>query len=152
MDPKQMVSFDLRNLSIQIKRYLEKERKDDMSHHRPHDNATHMHMLVMQYCYANRNRDIYQKDFEKAFSIRRSTATNMLKRMESHGLIERVPVPEDARLKKIMLTDKALKFGEKMGGKSAALENKLTKGLTEDELATLSSLLRKMIDNMEEEN
>ncbi len=156
MDPKKMVSFDLRNLSILIKRYLEKDKKDNRcmhgeNHHPPHG-VTHMHMLVMDYFLANKDRDIFQKDFEKEFSIRGSTATNMLKRMEKHGLIKRVPVPEDARLKKIVLTEKALNFSEKMEKKAAVLEGKLTKGLTEDELITLSSLIKKLIDNMEEEN
>ena len=157
MDSKKMVSLDLRNLSIMIKRYIEKERKFEncMAHHghdHRHHGATHMHMMVMDYLLDNKDKDIYQKDFEKEFSIRRSTATNMLKRMEHHGLIKRVSVPEDARLKKIVLTSKAMDFTESMDKSSKKLEEKLTKNFSEKDRNTLSSLLKKMIKNMEEEN
>lgn len=46
-------------------------------------------------------QDILQKDIENWFHIRRSTATEILKRMEQKGLIERMPVPYDKRAKKL---------------------------------------------------
>ena len=52
-------------------------------------------------------QDIYQRDIEDVFEIRRSTATGILQLLERDGYIERVSVPTDARLKKIVLTDKA---------------------------------------------
>ncbi|MBQ9490635.1 MAG: winged helix-turn-helix transcriptional regulator [Lachnospiraceae bacterium] len=63
---------------------------------------------VIGYIYQNSQmQDVFQKDIEKWFKIRRSTATVMLQNMEQKGLIERVSVPNDGRLKKIVLTDKA---------------------------------------------
>ena len=52
--------------------------------------------------------DLRQKDFEQQFNIRRSTASNILALIEKNGLIQRESVPYDARLKKIVLTDKAI--------------------------------------------
>ena len=51
--------------------------------------------------------EVYQKDIEEAFSISRATASNMLGVMERKGLIKRVAVSHDARLKRLVLTDKA---------------------------------------------
>jgi len=51
--------------------------------------------------------NIYQKDIEAEFNIRRSTATNILKTMERDGLILRRPVKNDSRLKRIVLSDKS---------------------------------------------
>lgn len=157
MKPEKMVSMELRNLSIMIKRYVGKDRtenicKPDEDHPHHQGKATHMHMLVMNYLVANKNKDIFQRDFEKEFSIRRSTATTMLQRMEKQGLIKRVPVPEDARLKKIVLTEKAEKFTRSMEEKTLKLEKKLTAGFTEEEIKTMTNLIKKMINNMEEEN
>ena len=50
-------------------------------------------------------QDILQKDLEGWFNIRRSTATEILKRMEQKGLIARTPVAYDKRLKNVVLTE-----------------------------------------------
>ncbi|KRK80945.1 MarR family winged helix-turn-helix transcriptional regulator [Companilactobacillus nodensis] len=53
------------------------------------------------------NQDVFQKDVEREFNIRRPTATSALKLMEERDLIICVPIERDARLKKIILTSKA---------------------------------------------
>ena len=52
-------------------------------------------------------RDLYQRDIEEEFRIRRSTASGILKLMEKNGFIYRKSVARDARLKQIVLTEKA---------------------------------------------
>lgn len=56
------------------------------------------------------NEDVFQKDLEAEFNIRRSTATNILKIMEKKELIKRESVESDSRLKKIIVLDKALRL------------------------------------------
>ena len=48
-------------------------------------------------------KDTFQKDIESEFSINRSTTSEMLKLMCKKGMIQRVPVAHDARLKKISI-------------------------------------------------
>jgi len=63
---------------------------------------------MVGYIYDNcKKQDIFQKDIEKVFNIRRSTATVMLQNLELKGFITRQAVEHDARLKKIMVTEKA---------------------------------------------
>lgn len=50
--------------------------------------------------------NIYQKDIEKEFGLRPSTATEVLKTLERKELICREPDPQDARLKRIVFTQK----------------------------------------------
>ena len=50
---------------------------------------------------------IYQKDIEKEFGLRPSTATEVLKALEKKELICRVSEKQDARLKRIEFTSKA---------------------------------------------
>lgn len=52
------------------------------------------------------HRDIYQKNLEEEFQIRKSTASGILKLMEKNGFIYRESVKEDARLKRILPTKK----------------------------------------------
>ena len=57
-----------------------------------------------------KEKDIFQKDLEKEFDLKRSSVSLLLNNMEKSDLIQRVPVAEDARLKKIILTEKAIKI------------------------------------------
>ena len=59
--------------------------------------------LVLGYLYDHQDYDIFQKDIEATFNVRRSSATGLLKSLETNGFIERVSVVYDARLKKIIL-------------------------------------------------
>ena len=63
-----------------------------------------LHFLLAQ------TEDVFQKDIEEEYGIRPSTASQLLKQMEKNGLIVRESVSYDNRLKKIVLTEKALKY------------------------------------------
>ena len=69
------------------------------------DNVTPMHDWIMSYLYWHKNEAVYQRDIEREFSITRSTVTNILQLMERKGYIERQSVPQDARLKRLILTE-----------------------------------------------
>ena len=62
--------------------------------------------------------DVFQKDVEEEYSLRPSTATELLKKMEKNGLIYRQAMPNDARMKKIIVTDKALQYKDIVDRKS----------------------------------
>lgn len=53
------------------------------------------------------NQFVYQKDIERAFNIRRSTATSVLQKMEENELIVRNVSPSDSRVKVISALPKA---------------------------------------------
>ena len=53
------------------------------------------------------HREVYQKDIEEEFRIRKSTATGILQLMEKNGFISRESSKKDARLKRIVPTPKA---------------------------------------------
>ena len=83
-----------------------------------------LHFLLAQ------TEDVFQKDIEEEYSIRPSTATELLKQMEANGLIRREPVAYDNRLKKIVLTDKALMYKQQVVEDLTSLEKTLTKGIS----------------------
>ncbi len=96
----------------------------------------------------SRTDDVFQKDIEEEYDIRRSTATGMLQLMEKNGLLIREAVSYDARLKKIVLTDKALKIHDQIIEEIDRIENQLINGLTEDEINTFFSIIKKITNNI----
>lgn len=142
-DTKNRIGFQLKAVNNLIKR------KIHSTHPEGPDHCTGGHGWVIHYFYKNRDHDTFQRDFENHFSIRRSTATQMLKLMETHGLIEKEPVPYDARLKKIVLTDKALEIHKQIEKNINALEETLSRGITPEEKETFFRVIEKIKANLE---
>ncbi len=94
-------------------------------------------------------RDVFQKDIEQEFNIRRSTATVMLQHLEQKGYVVREPVEHDARLKKILLTPKAVAHNEIIHKRIESFNSKLEEGITEEEKQTFLRILGKIKDNLE---
>lgn len=94
--------------------------------------------------------DIFQKTIEEEFAIRRSSVTSVLTLMEKNNLIKRVSVSEDARLKKITITDKGLEIHKLVYKEIEKIEYIIENTLTEEELErfidTLEKLTKKISD------
>ncbi len=101
-----------------------------------------LHFLLAQ------TQDVFQKDIEEEYSIRPSTATELLKQMEKNGLIVREPVAYDNRLKKIVLTDKALIYRQQVVEDLTELEKRLVKDISEADLEIFFQVIEKMMDNL----
>ncbi len=99
---------------------------------------------ICGYLYCNSDKPIYQKDLEKVFSLRRSSASAQLKKMEEKGLITREGIPEDKRLKEIKLTPLAEKEVEKTIEEIKNIEAVISGGITEDEAEALLKTLKKI--------
>ncbi len=101
-----------------------------------------LHFLLAQ------QDDVFQKDIEDEFSLRPSTATQLLKSMERDGLIRREPLPRDARRKRIVVTDKALAYRAAVMADIQGLEAELTRGVDADDLEVFFRVIEQMLDNM----
>lgn len=103
-----------------------------------------LHFLLAQ------TEDVFQKDIEEEYSIRPSTATELLKQMEKNGLIVREPVAYDNRLKKIVVTEKALQYKQQVVEDLTSLEEMLVKDISEADLKVFFNVIEKMMDNLSE--
>lgn len=112
------------------------------------DDITTSNCWLIMYLYDHRDEDVFQKDVEFEFSIRRSTSSNIISLMEKKGYIERVSVEHDARLKKLVLTPKALQKCDVIHANTVEFEKTMTKGITPDELELFYSILDRIIDNI----
>lgn len=144
MDCSGEVGFQIRTLSHLIKRQV-----DQIAFQGQEKPPTGTHGWVLGYLYDNRDRDVFQRDLQEQFSIRRSTVTGILQLMEKNGLIVRTSVDEDARLKKITLTPKAVEMHEQVQRGISSVENKISAGLTAEEKAIFMRLCEKIRANLE---
>jgi DNA-binding MarR family transcriptional regulator len=100
---------------------------------------------ILGFIYHNGDkRDIFQRNIEEEFDIRRSSVTSVLQLMEKNGYIQRVSVSEDARLKKIVLTEKGLEIQKNVYNSIVEFEKSLKNELTEDEFNLLISLIDRL--------
>lgn len=144
----QPLAFRIKSLNNQIRRLLERSAilNNDAE------------LTGMQYGFLgfiagqDENTNIYQKDIENRFNIRRSTASEMLKTMEKKGYIERVTDTNDTRLKRIIVTDKAKELNKETKANLEKLQKRLTKGISDKELEMFWVVLEKISDNAEEDN
>ena len=113
------------------------------------DEVTGNNAFIIGYLADHREQDVFQKDLEEVFSVRRSTMSRIIFRMEQKGFLVRVPVDHDARLKKLVLTEKGGEIHTLMEANIIAAEQKLTQGFSEKEKETLLRLLQKLRANLE---
>lgn len=146
MDIEQSISVAVKILSNQFHRYL--HTKVNIA---PKIQAigylTEVQGHVVDFI-ACRREPTYQKDVEKHLSVRRSTASIILQRMEKAGLVHREVNSEDARKKAITLTAKAKKLHPKAKAEVINAEKQARKGLTDEELATFFRVIEKISDNI----
>ena len=79
----------------------------------------------------------------------RSTVTNILQLMERKGYIERQSVPQDARLKRLILTEEGGRVHEKTMLSLHQTDEFVAGLLTEEENAELLRLLNKLRKGLE---
>ena len=106
---------------------------------------------IIEYIAQNSDKEIFQRDIEEQFLIRRSTVSNMIQLMEKKGYIERKSVNYDARLKKLELTYKAWEMYDDMQSYFKENETTMRKDISDEELAVFFDVLEKIRCNLEEE-
>lgn len=143
-DVNSQVGFEIHRTAHMLSRRLEARVKE-----RGIDEVTLTHGWILQFLYANREKDIYQKDIEKYFLVGRSTVANSIKLMEKKGLVRREFVECDARLKKVLLTEKGICTHETIEAMIVELNSGLLEGIEEKETGVFLKLIRKIRENIE---
>lgn len=93
-------------------------------------------------------KDVYAKDIEDAFDMRRATVTGILQLMEKNGIIVREENNIDGRLKRIRLTQKAINLRLKMKKNIQKVESNLLSDLSKEEIETFLKIMEKMSHNL----
>jgi len=100
---------------------------------------------ILRFIYHRSNvKDIFQKDIEHELDIRRSSVTSVLQLMEKKGLVKRISVNEDGRLKKLILTEKGMETHENVRSCIDELEATFNNELSKDEFNILISMIDRL--------
>ena len=137
------IGHEVRTLYNSLRRFI-----DNSPVKRQVDDITGTNARIIGFLADRTDRDIYQRDIEKEFAITRSTASKVLMLMEKKGLIERLAVEHDARLKKIVMTEKSKELAKMMCLDRLETEKVLMKDFTAEEIEQLRGYIDRMKKNL----
>lgn len=103
-----------------------------------------LHFIIV----GSMHQDIFQKDVEAEFQIRKSTATGSLQLLEKKGFIRRESVERDGRLKRVIPTDKALSMREHVIQSLRCAEKQMQQGIAKEDLDICIQVLAQMSRNL----
>lgn len=135
------IGFYLKKIFQTMEKNLNKDLEDI--------DLTGMQAHVLIYLYKNRKNIINQRDIEREFELTNPTVNGILNRLENKDFIKRVVSLNDARNKEIMITDKSISLIVEMKKKAKNMENKMTLGITKEELDTFYQVIKKMFNNVQ---
>ena len=138
------VGRELKKTHNLIARVVEEKRQTQKS-----DSVSFMMRKVIDFLYRNKSSEIFQRDIEKEFSLRRSSASQLLGKMEEATLIKRQPSQIDKRLKRVVLTDKAEKKCDEFIKGIISFEESLVKDIDEREVEAFLKTLSKIQANVQ---
>ncbi len=111
-------------------------------------------LRVLGYLMGHQHEIIYQRDLDKVFHTSRPTINGVIKRLRENGFVTVLPSPEDKRYKQIKLSPETR---EKMQAHRqefvivfSQIEQKMTRGMTTDEVDQLKILLKICLKNLQD--
>lgn len=96
------------------------------------------------------NTRLNQKDLANKLNITPASVSIIVHRMESEGLLIRIPNEKDGRQFNLLLTEKGQNLLPNVKNSWSKIQDKITNGLHESEKATLLHLLQKVEKNLDE--
>ncbi|AIM25534.1 MarR family transcriptional regulator [Melissococcus plutonius] len=142
-DEQKDLGYEIRELAILFGRRIKKE-----ACKRKIKKLMGPQAMVLNFIYYNPEKIIYQKDIEKELSIRKSTASQLLDRMEANGYVHRIVSNKDKRLKQIILTKKALEQKQAINEMTKQIEKELMKDLSAEEVDAFLKTVNKIKNNL----
>lgn len=147
MEMDNRVGFMIHKLDMGVKKVLEAKLQAA-----GYDEVTLMHGWILKYLYDNRDKEVFQRDIEKQFSIGRSTVTTIIQLMEKRELIRRESVEQDARLKKVLLTEKGYKHHDLVEESIYGIHKQIMTDISDEEKRVFLDIVKRMDENLRELN
>lgn len=99
----------------------------------------------------NANGAMKQKELQETVEITSSSASELLKKMEEHGLVTRTPDPDNAKGLIVEITEKGKERCEALDAEKAAKTANLFAALSDDEKKQFADMLDKIQDSWYEQ-
>ena len=130
----------------------------EMKRHHPIDQVISDDLTIMQkhilkfILLETMHRDLYQKDIEEEFQIRKSTVTGYVQLMEKNGYLIRECDKDDARKKRLVPTAKAEALRVEILEDIKRNEKRMVKGISEEEVTICKQVLYHVFQNLIEKH
>lgn len=98
------------------------------------------------------HRDIYQKDIEEEFQVRKSTVTGYVQLLEKNGYLIRESAKDDARKKRLVPTEKAEGLRQVILEDIKINEKRMEEGIPEEDVVTCKQVLYHVLQNLIEKH
>ena len=104
--------------------------------------------LTLHYIFVeSEHRNVYPRDLEKFLEIKASSVNSLINNLERNGYLRRESISEDARYKRLMLTDEACAVKEEIMQKVTAYMQSMFVGIAEEDLAVFERVILQMSKN-----
>ncbi len=123
------ILFSLHALEHLSRKYMERRMREATGEDLPNNSGFIMHYLE----YHEAEGPVYQKDLEKVFHLSKSTITGLVQGLEQAGYVSRESVKEDARLKRVVLTEKGRKHNNLVKKLLQEMDERMSETLTAEE-------------------
>ena len=134
----------LRELTIAVHRNIGVE----LSEHELGDMKGPQSMALGYLIHASAQDEIYVKDLEKYMKIRKSTASELVSRLEKNGYVRTEKSQKDGRLKRLIVTEEGHEAHDRILQFLQEIDDRLVECLSKEEVDTFVNLLNRLIQNM----
>ncbi len=134
----------LRELTIAVHRNIGVE----LSEHELGDMKGPQSMALGYLIHASAQDEIYVKDLEKYMKVRKSTASELVSRLEKNGYVKTEKSQKDGRLKRLIVTEEGHAAHDRILQFLQEIDDRLVEGLSKEEVDTFVNLLNRLIQNM----
>lgn len=130
----------------------------EMKRHHPIDKVVIEDLTIMQkhilkyILLETMHRDLYQKDIEEEFQIRKSTVTGYVQLMEKNGFLTRESDKDDARKKRLVPTAKAEELRGLILEDIKRNEKIMVEGISEEDVTICKQVLYHVLQNLIEKH
>jgi len=100
--------------------------------------------------YIHQNENISQRELANRMCVKDSSVGRLIDRLERDGMVERLRSTSDRRVITLKLTDDGSKRFEKVLPLGVEFNNQLVKNISEEDLETFESVLKRMLQNIQE--
>lgn len=143
LDPQTTILFRVRALSLALNKYV--QNANPVFNRKP---ISQQQGMAAGYLFTHRDQEVFQRDLEQAMGISKSSASGLVGRMEKNGVIVTAPAA-DIRYKRIMLTRDSVKMMTEVDAAAQKMENMLSSGISDEDLATCFKVLDQIKTNVE---
>lgn len=103
---------------------------------------------ILKYILDHKEEVVCGKDLENYLHVSKATISEVLMAMEKSAIIKRISIPDDARAKRIVLTDTSLERFQELEKNFQSINEELLHGVSEKELTCFLNVLQKMKNNI----